>query len=471
MKRILVADNQLSHRDLLQRFLSKNNFTVETAATCSHAIELLNSKKFDIIISEYLLPDMEGTAFFEKCRLLAPEVQFIFMSREVNLKCAINLIRKGVHQFLEKPLNPDELLEIIQSCENSSELVQQNSDFKSPSPTPKPTAYQNPDIVYGNSKKAKWMIKQAQKVGNTNFTVLIEGETGTGKESLARLIHQESPRKEKPFVAVDCGSLSREIAGSELFGHEKGAFTGALNSKTGFFEQAEGGTIFLDEIANLPMEIQISLLRALQEKVIRKVGGSKEIPIDVRIIAATNEDLLEKSQEYGFREDLLFRLNEFVLKVPALRERMDDFPLFVEFFLEQTAKELNQPKPKLGEGVMEYFTQYFWPGNIRELRNVIRRCCLFVNRSMEIQVDSLPHRILVNKSEVFDSNPKNYNRSIPQPLRNPEPEDLKTTAARAESQRILEVLKDVQYNKTKAAEVLNIHRKTLYSKLKQINMA
>lgn len=472
MKRILVVDNQLSHCDLLDRFLSKNNYVVETASSGGLALEILQSKKFDFILCEFLLPDMDGTKFFDACMAVQPEVSFIFMTREVNLRAAVSLVRRGAYHYLAKPLNPDELLEILTGCDMATARPQLPKQQISNSMSSVSTSSGlDSQIVYGKSSKAKWMIKQAERVAPTNYTVLIEGDTGTGKESLARLIHQQSPRNEGPFVPVDCGSLSKEIAGSELFGHEKGAFTGALTSRTGFFEQAKGGTIFLDEIGNLPMDIQVSLLRALQEKVIRKVGGSKEIPIDVRIIAATYEELLNKSQNSGFREDLLFRLNEFVLKVPTLQERMDDFPLFIDFFLDQTSLELDQPKPTIGEGVMNYLTANSWPGNIRELRNVIRRSCLFLNKQNEICVESLPHRILVNHIPVRSSeSPRHQCTEIVNPS-NQESEDLKSTAIRAESQRIMEVLKDVQFNKTKAAEVLNIHRKTLYSKLKQMNFA
>jgi two-component system, NtrC family, response regulator HydG len=472
MKRILVVDNQLSIRELLNKFLSKNSFEVETVCAGLPAITLIQRNKFDFIISEYRLPDMDGREFFDKIKAVLPSVQIIFMTREINLKNAVDIIKRGASQYLAKPLNPDELLEILKGGGKSEEENHGiNLESKPQISISSPSSSDDSQIVYGKSSKAKWMIRQVEKVAVTNFTVLIEGETGTGKESLARLIHQQSMRKDGPFVPVDCGSLSREIAGSELFGHEKGAFTGALNSKIGFFEQADGGTIFLDEIANLPMEIQISLLRVLQEKVIRRVGGTKEIPIDVRIIAATNEELLGKTQNLGFREDLLFRLNEFVLKVPNLRERMDDFPLFIDFFLDQTSKELGKDKPTLAEGVMDYFSAYPWPGNIRELRNVVRRSCLFLNKNNEIGVDSLPHRILINRT-LFPCSESS--RTINNTLQNHpqnDTEDLKSIAIRAESQRIMEVLKDVQFNKTKAAEVLNIHRKTLYSKLKMMNNA
>lgn len=473
MKRILVVDNQLSHRDLLDRFLTKKNFSITTASSFGQALEHIKAAKFEFIICEYRLPDGDGKTFFATCTQLACTAKFIFMTRDVNLRNAVELIRQGAYQFLAKPLNPDELLEILHTCDPSetSNIHHQGAPAKFLKATALPEG--EAQIVYGHSSKAKWMIKQAEKVATTNFSVLIEGETGTGKESLARLIHQKSHRNAGPFVAVDCGSLSREIAGSELFGHEKGAFTGAMNSKTGFFEQANGGTIFLDEIANLSLDIQVSLLRALQEKTIRKIGGGKEISIDVRIIAATNEELMGKSQNMGFREDLLFRLNEFVLRLPALRERMEDLPQFIDFFLDQTSHELQQPKAVIGDGVMEYLTNYRWPGNIRELRNVIRRACLFVNKNNEISMDSLPHRVLVSHAYKADSTnghtqPTQVNGNGL--LQDHDPEDLKSTAIRAESQRIMEVLKDVQFNKTKAAEVLNIHRKTLYSKLKQMNI-
>lgn len=468
MKSILVADNQLSHRNILDKFLLKNNYRVETSSSGAQSLDMMRAHNYDVVLSEYRLPDMDGSDFFDRSQTVLPSANFIFMTRDVNLKVAIDLIRRGAYQYLAKPLNPDELLAILDACESPRPSLAENSTTStllSNSASTEPS----PNIIYGKSAKAKWMIRQAEKVAATNFSVLIEGETGTGKESLARMIHEKSNRNKGPFIAVDCGSLSREIAGSELFGHEKGSFTGALNSKTGFFEQADGGTIFLDEIANLSMDIQISLLRALQEKVIRKIGGAKEIPVDVRIIAATNEELHGKSQSAGFREDLLFRLNEFVLKVPTLRERKEDLPLFVDFFLDQTCKELCQEKPTLADGVMEYLHEYKWPGNIRELRNVIRRGCLFVNRHNEITVESLPHRLLYGRTK--SSSEESTGAIITQAnLNSEDTDDLKSTAIRAESLRIIEVLKEVHFNKTRAAEVLNIHRKTLYSKLKLMNI-
>src|SRR5690606_4800982 len=287
-------------------------------------------------------------------------------------------------------------------------------------------------------------------------------ETGTGKESLARLIHMESGRRDQPFMPIDCGSLSKEIAASELFGHEKGAFTGAVSAKPGVFELAEGGTVFLDEIANLSMDIQIALLRALQEKVIRRVGSLKEISVDVRIIAATNEDLFDNTGTSKFREDLYYRLNEFTLKAPPLRERIDDLPLFIDFFLEKTCRELENEKPALSQEVERYLMAYDWPGNIRELRNVIRRACLLSGSKNTIGKEVLPEHII--------SSAKNNHQEKGVDGLQPADLDLKSASMLAESKHILETLDKVHYNKTLAAKMLNIDRKTLYSKLKMFNI-
>ncbi|WP_057937801.1 sigma-54-dependent transcriptional regulator [Algoriphagus resistens] len=464
MKHILVVDNQISNCDLLSKFLTKKDYKVTTTTRGQTALEMLQKRRYDLILAEYRLPDISGTLFFDQVDKWDPNAKMILMGKGVNLKNAIAMIQKGVKNFIEKPLNPDELLEAIQEAEKIT--LPQMEDRTSASNTQQ-AANLPSDMVTGKSKKARAIIEQVERVGPTNFSVIVQGETGTGKESLARLIHQKSLRKDAPFVAVDCGCLSREIAGSELFGHEKGAFTGAAFQKTGFFEQANGGTIFLDEIANLPMDIQIALLRALQEKVIRKVGGSKEIPIDVRIIAATNENLLQKSGTSNFREDLYFRLCEYTLEIPPLRERPEDLPLFIDFFLEQTGKELGRPKAKFCKEASDLLTEYYWPGNIRELRNVIRRSTLFSDSESLIGKDSLPPRITTYKDTLFSADePSESEESIPTVKKG----DLRSTALKAESRRIMEVLEKVRYNKTKAAEVLNIHRKTLYVKIKSLNI-
>jgi two-component system response regulator HydG len=471
MKSILIIDNQVSTCNLLDKFLTKNNFRVVTTTHAMHAMEILKKENFELIIAEYHLPDISGTEFFDQIQKLANNAGIIFMSGQVTLKNAVNVIQRGALNFITKPLNPDELLEAIKDSEK--EAVNKKPQRSQSDTTCQETSLTSGlELVFGKSDRAIEMFHQVKTVGATNYSVILQGETGTGKESLARLIHAHSPRKNKPFIAVDCGSLSKEIAGSELFGHEKGAFTGAITQKTGFFEQANGGTIFLDEIANLSLDIQMALLRALQEKVIRKIGGDKEISTDVRIITATNENLLEKSGTTFFREDLYFRLSEYVLEVPALRDRMEDLPLFIDFFLEQTSKELNRAKPRISKEVESCFEDYSWPGNLRELKNVIRGICLFLGEDNCIEMESLPDRILYaidrnRESTTSDMESEPQHHPIPVPT---ESTDLKAVALKAEYKRIVEVMNKVHFNKTKAAEILNIHRKTLYSKLRLMNI-
>lgn len=472
MKKILVVDNQISTCELLQKFLSQKNFEVETITQGYPALNIIKKRHFDIIISEYRLPDIGGGELFDKVLKIQPEVIMIFMSQEVNLKNAVDLIKRGAFNFLSKPLQPDELLEVMQSCDRRKAPVTPKTAL-----IDKKALLQGNDIdeefgfVVGKSKEALEMINQIKRVGSTNFTVIIEGKTGTGKEAVARLIHKVSDRCNKPFVAVDCGSLSEEIAGSELFGHEKGAFTGAITKKTGLFELANGGTIFLDEIANLSPVTQMGLLRALQEKLIRKIGGVNELPIDVRVIAATNEDLIVKSGSNCFREDLFYRLSEFILKVPTLTQRISDLPLFIDYFLQQTSKELKIEKPQLSEEVNRIFLRYMWPGNVRELRNVIRRACLFIETDNFIYKNALPQGLLnslIPSEENGISEAKNEMHLVSSAG---DDTDLKSAARQAEFSRIMEVLHKVDFNKTKAAKILNIHRKTLYSKLKVAKLA
>ncbi|WP_373494578.1 sigma-54-dependent transcriptional regulator [Aquiflexum sp.] len=465
MKNILVVDNQISFCNLIKNFLTKIGYQVETSTQASHAIQLIKESYFHVVICDYRLPNTDGNVFFEMIRKVSPDSAVIFTSNQINLKNVVTMIREGASGYLSKPINPDELVEILE--EDHIKKINTVKNLKKEAPIDN-----QPEYVVGNNKRAKEVQYNVNKVGPTNYSVIIEGKTGTGKELYARLIHQNSSRRDQPFIAVDCGCLSKELAGSGLFGHEKGAFTGAISHKIGFFELANGGTIFLDEISNLSSDIQMALLRALQEKVIRKVGGTKEIPIDVRIISATNEDLLAKSETLGFREDLFYRLSEFVLKIPTLKERGDDLFQFIDFFLEKTSEELGrQEPPQFTDEAMALLEAYHWPGNIRELKNAIKRACLYINKNNLIPATSLPerirntHRLSVSSNGTLAETVRENHNTYQE-----EEKDLKSVALMAESEKIKEVLKDVKYNKTKAAQRLNIHRKTLYTKLKTMNI-
>ena len=462
MSKILIIDDELSTCNLLERFLSKNGYEVKFFTQGKLGLNQLKEENFDLVICDYRLGDMNGGDVLEEIKIIGPHIKVVFITAYVNIRIAVDLIKNGAFHYLEKPLNPDDLLSVVEKALGSND--QGNPKKATYVEMEKPLPQQ--EYLVGRCEASKRMIHHVKLVGPTNYTVIIEGETGTGKESLARFIHQESHRKDKPFMAIDCGSLSKEIAASELFGHEKGAFTGATTAKAGVFELAEGGTVFLDEIANLSLDIQIALLRALQEKVIRRVGSLKEIPVDVRIIVATNEDLFNKSEGSNFREDLYYRLNEFTLRVPPLRERTQDLNLFIDFFLDKTSQELQKNKPQLSEEVYEYFKKYNWPGNIRELRNLIRRACLLTNGEGIIRKESLPKHFMQAVQDLGSSVESFLEHTEEDGVE----QDLKSTAKIAESKRIMEVLKEVHYNKTKAAEILNINRKTLYSKLRMLNI-
>jgi two-component system response regulator HydG len=294
--------------------------------------------------------------------------------------------------------------------------------------------------------------------------VILNGDSGTGKESVAKSIHFNSKRRDMPFIAMDCGSLTKDLAGSEFFGHEKGSFTGALYTKIGHFEMANGGTLFLDEVGNLSYEIQAALLRTVQERKVKRIGSTSEIPLDVRIIVATNENLSDAIQKGRFREDLFHRFNEFNIVVPPLRERGKDILIFAEHFLEQTCEELNRKVPVFSVEVSECLLGYSWPGNVRELKNVIRRAALLSEGNV-VQLKALPLEI-----STFSKGTDLENILEAKIAKNSNKYDLKNAALEAEYETILQVLKEVNFNKTKAAKILNIDRKTLYNKMKLINL-
>lgn len=302
-------------------------------------------------------------------------------------------------------------------------------------------------FIKGTSPLALKLFKHARLVATSDLSVILNGETGTGKESLAKYIHWQSNRCDKPFVAIDCGTLTKELAGSEFFGHEKGAFTGAIDSKIGQFELADGGTIFLDEIANLPYDIQVSLLRVLQEHKIRRIGAIKEIEIDVRIIVATNVRLEKLVAEGKFRKDLFHRINEFSLDLPALRERTEDIELFANYFLNLACQQLNKKLLGIQPQVIEAFQNYKWPGNLREMKNIINRAVL-LTEGIQIRMEDIPESITKKENTHRET-------AI----------DLKSVSQQAEKKQIIEILGKVNNNKSKAAKLLNIDRKTLYNKL------
>lgn len=479
MKKILIVDDEVSVCTLLSRFLGKNGYLVESCTSGMDALRLLKNQAFDIILCDYHLQDINGKDLFHKILPMHPSVIVIFITGYADVRVAVDLIKNGAYHYLSKPLYPDEILKIIDTAINGNGDKQASlhdtsvsakaEGHAAPSGIAKHSAPEG--YVMGKSDASQHLFEHVNLVAPTDYSVIIHGETGTGKEALAHLIHNKSARKSGPFIAIDCGSLSKELAASELFGHEKGAFTGALHAKEGAFEQAEGGTIFLDEIGNLSYEVQVYLLRALQEKSVRRVGGIKNQKVDIRIIVASNENLYDSVLNKTFREDLYHRLNEFTLKVPPLREREKDLPIFMETFLEQACKELSKQIPGFSEAVWELFISYNWPGNIRELKNVIRRACLLTPAGKEVSQKVLPLELLNSKTLQFlnsQATLKSTEEKDTAPQEDQADPSLKSAAALGEHKRIMEVLQQVKFNKTKAAEILNIDRKTLYNKLRSM---
>lgn len=469
MEKILVVDDEGDICMLLKRFLTKNGFEVETAQNGKRGLALVDEFKPDLVMTDFRLGDLTGAELLVSIKKKLPHVPVLIITGYSDIKIAISVMKQGAYDYITKPLFPDEILVTVRKAladSNDAAEAPATSDSRGGS---RKTAKNVSGYVIGESEVSDELYRQIDLVAPTNFSVIIYGESGSGKEAIAHEIHNRSTRKNKPFVAMDCGAISRELAGSELFGHEKGSFTGALQTKIGHFEMANGGTLFLDEVSNLSYEIQMALLRVVQERKVRRIGGNKEIDLDVRIIVASNERLLELARKGKFREDLYYRFNEFSMEVPALRDRRDDLMLFAEAFLQSTNAELNKDIKGFTDDVIRDFMSYEWPGNLRELKNVIKRSTLLSNGDY-IEEKALPFEIanfqkLREMDEDFGTLPP---APAPADL-DPNP-SLKTVANEAEFDMIMQVLRQVNYNKSKAARLLNIDRKTLYNKMKQFDM-
>ncbi len=458
---VLIIDDDPTFCLMLKSFLSKKNFETTTAFSGDEAMKQIEKEKFDVVLSDFRLPDTDGLELLQKIREKIHGIPVIIMTSYADLRIAVKAMKIGAYEYVTKPVNPDEILLTINNA-----LAKENPAVEIKSTVVPAKKYQEKtgyEYVEGVSDVAQRIISYVHVVAPTNLSVIIHGESGTGKEYVAKLIHNKSNRANKPFVSIDCGALSKELAASELFGHIKGSFTGAIVDKTGQFVYADGGTIFLDEIGNLTYEIQIQLLRAIQERRIRKIGSNQDVEVDVRIIVATNEDLQEAVKRGDFREDLYHRLNEFKIIVPPLRERGNDIELFAVHFVELANSELNKSVEDLDDEVKMIFKRYSWPGNLRELRNVIRRAVLLTT-GKTVKKDTLPHEIIFEKRDEPQLNQTQTNHHTHNSSE--QPSDLKSLAEKTERELIIQTLIKVNYNKSKAASLLKIDRKTLYNKMK-----
>lgn len=441
MVKLLIVEDDLSFSRILESFLKKHGYEVVLVSSCRAAEKLIRGEQFDLFLLDYRLPDGNGLDLLKLIRDLYRDAPAVLMTGFNDVRTVVKAMKLGAADYITKPVNPDELLMVIrQSLEKPRETPSAEVHPKKAS-----------GFVMGTSRSARKLHEFIDLVAPVDMAVIIQGESGTGKEYVARSIHASSKRSKGPFVPIDCGVLSRDLAAAELFGYVKGAFTGALTDRKGQFETASGGTLFLDEIGNLSYDVQVKLLRVIQEKVVQPVGSDKLIPVDIRLIVATNDNLLKSVEQGSFREDLYHRLNEFKISVPPLRERADDLDEFIRFFISEANRDLSREVDKVSDEVLDIFRSYEWPGNLRELRNTIRRMVLLSTGNVAGK-ENLPEEMLF----------------IPRPEHKEEAgTNLKAIQEITEKEQIANVLDNVQGNKSKAARLLNIDRKTLYKKMEK----
>jgi two-component system response regulator HydG len=470
MKNILIIEDDVSFCLMMKTFLAKKGFQVFSAFSFKEATVILNDQQIDLVLTDVRLPDSDGIEILKFIKEVNPSTQVILMTGYTDIKTAVNVMKMGAFDYVSKPINSDELLltinKALADAGKTSTIVNyevQVSNNQHNTPT---VSYSGSHFIKGKSEKSKELYEFINVVAPTNISVLIIGDSGTGKENIAYSIHKLSKRANKPYIAVDCGAIPKDLAASEFFGHVKGSFTGATTDKVGHFEAASGGTIFLDEVGNLSYDVQVQLLRALQERKVKPVGSSKEVDVDIRIIAATNEDLQKAVREGDFREDLYHRLNEFSIQAPRLNERGKDILEFANFFITQSNQELERNVQGLSEEVTDVFLDYEWPGNLREMRNIIKRAVLLTKTAF-IEKSVLPAEMFeYNVLKPVDTANHSLNGVTPVSGTTLQRENLKLYSSATEVQLIRVALEKAKYNKTKAAQILGIDRKTLYNKLK-----
>ncbi len=438
--KILIIDDEKAQVELLSGFLKKQGFSVITTTSPVEAIDIVKKNHVNLVVSDYRMPEFTGEELLEKIKEINPEIGFILITAFGSIETAVNIMKLGAVDFIEKPVDLKLLLEKVREYEES---------FLTKETVKEITEKINIDIPFKNPKILK-IYQTIYKVAPKDINVFITGESGTGKEVIAKTIHKLSERAKKPFIPVNCAAIPENLFESELFGHEKGAFTGAISDRKGKFELANRGTLFLDEIGEMPLHLQSKLLRAIQERKIEKVGSEKTISIDVRIISATNRDIKEMIKSGEFREDLYYRLNVISLQLPPLRERREDIPIFIDYFLKEFSKSTISITPE----AKDLLIKYHYPGNIRELENIIQRAVALCN-GKTIEVNDLPEEVrLAQLLEEDESTTVNLNKEI----------------ERLEKKLILEALEQHNYNKTQAAKYLGINERVIRYKIEKYNL-
>jgi len=470
IKNILVADDEESIRWVLGKALTKQGFKVDLAADGKEALEMFRHKNYDMAVLDIKMPGITGLELLKRFQEDRPELLTVIMTAESTMKNAIEAMKQGAYDYITKPFDLDALDAIILKANKATAVSEQVNLLKEELRE----HYQLDRNIIGNSQPMQQVYKLLGKVAPSDVTVLVTGESGTGKELVARAIHYNSPRLGKPFLALNCAAIPRELLESELFGHEKGAFTGATERKSGKFEQANGGTLFLDEIGDMPLELQAKLLRVLQEKEITRTGGSVTIQVDVRIVAATNQELKKKVRSKEFREDLYYRLNVVPLELPPLRERREDIPLLTEYFIQHAIEELGVGTKWCTEETIKMLQTYNWPGNVRELENAIQRATLLSSDPMLTPADfpilgEPQHKEEQNSSlEALIAN--KLQASLAQMDVNELDNLYDMVLQQMERPLIQIVLEKTRGNQVRTAEILGINRNTLRKKINTLGI-
>jgi DNA-binding NtrC family response regulator len=436
---ILIVDDEESVRDSLYNWFIEDGYRVECAENARRALSILESDSFDIILADIKMPGMDGLEMLKRIKLLKTDTIVIVMTAFATVDTAVQALKDGAFDYITKPFDPDDLSHLIRNASKQISLAEENENLKK-----KVVSLENVEDLIGDSEAIKKVLKDIESVAQSNSSVVITGESGTGKELVARAIHSNSPRKFFPLVSVHCGALTESLLESELFGHEKGAFTGAMYNRKGRFEMADNGTIFLDEIATISTKMQIDLLRVLESKKFIRVGGNKEISSDFRVICATNRDLKSMVEKGTFREDLYYRLNVVNIYVPPLRERIEDIPLLVDYFIKKYCTSMNRPPVSIDSAALKRLEEFTFPGNVRELENMIERA-IVVGNGRKISLKDLPLEKTIISSSI---------ESL---------EDLEKT-------HILQILNKYSWNISRAAKALKVDRVTLYNKISKYGL-
>ncbi|MFC1747117.1 sigma-54-dependent transcriptional regulator [Candidatus Neomarinimicrobiota bacterium] len=438
---ILIVDDEFGVRDSLSRWLEQDNYRIGVAESAKGALEHLDKAHWDVLLVDLKMPGMDGMELLRRVREIDDKILVIVITAYASIDTAVEAMKLGAYDYITKPFDPDDISRLIQKALEHRSLTEENIQLKS-SIQEMQKQYQ----IIGDSPQIHKCLELVHSVAETDSTVLIRGESGTGKELFARAIHLGSHRRFFPIIPVNCGSLPESLLESELFGHEKGAFTGAQYRRKGRFELADGGTIFLDEIGTISPKTQIDLLRVLESKMVTRLGGSNPILLNFRVVCATNENLESLVKEGRFREDLYYRLNVFTLHIPPLRERRSDIPTLTEHFLQHFARSMNKPISAISNEALDLLVRYDWPGNVRELENVIERAMVLTKKD-QIRAENLPIRLYTQ----IEGNNEN-------------------SLTHMERAHILRILHSTEWNISQAANILEVDRSTLYNKIKRYNL-